>query len=82
MGRSFDDGTAQYLSDYRSPPANGPGNILLAVCEYENAKTALGAILDKRGDVEYLTERLHELGATMSDAPSPEKLASWAFPWL
>jgi hypothetical protein len=56
--------------------------VLLAVCEYENARTALGPLLDARADTKHLVEELRELGATMYDVPSPEKLASWAFPWL
>jgi hypothetical protein len=56
--------------------------ILLAVCEYENSRTALGPLIDGESATRELTEKLREIGATMSDVPSPRQLVSWAFPWL
>ena len=57
--------------------------ILLAVCQYETSKTALGFIPGVVQDsARTLTEELRDIGATMADVPSAEQLVTWAFPWL
>jgi hypothetical protein len=57
--------------------------ILLAVCQYETSKTALGFIAGVVQDsARTLTEELRAVGATMADVPSAEQLVTWAFPWL
>ena len=51
--------------------------LLVAVCQYETSKTALGIIDGFAQDsARELTETLRELGATMADVPSPETLVS------
>jgi hypothetical protein len=57
--------------------------ILLAVCQYETSKTALGFIAGVAQDsARTFTEELRAIGATMADVPSAEQLVTWAFPWL
>jgi hypothetical protein len=62
---------------------DGARQILLAVCEYETTKTAIGVIGGvNESSTRTLTEALRSVNATMADVPSPETLVSWAFPWL
>jgi hypothetical protein len=57
--------------------------ILIAMCQYETSKTALGLMAGVTQDsARTLTEELRAIGATMSDVPSAEQLVTWAFPWL
>jgi hypothetical protein len=57
--------------------------ILIAVCEYETKMISFGLLEGFAEDsTRDLAETLREVDATMADVPSPEKLVSWAFPWL
>jgi hypothetical protein len=56
--------------------------ILIAMCQYETSKTALGFMIGVQDSARAFTEQLRDIGATMSDVPSAEQLVTWAFPWL